>query len=255
MQDHRSGGMARKPRGRPMLAAASVAAVVAAAVMTSGPASASSHREAPAITGSPRLDTTDVYAFLSPDKPGTATLLANWLPFEEPAGGPNFYTFQDGANYDIDVDTNGDALPDVIYRWVFHTTVKNNGTFLYNTGPVTSLTDKDLNVVQTYTLSRYYKGSWSTIDKNRIAAPSDVGKASMPNYASLRSAAVYHDRYHSYFAGQADDPFFLDLRVFDLLYGANLKEVGNDTLAGFNVNTTAIQVPVSEMTCPPANSR
>jgi hypothetical protein len=235
-------------RARTALAATSVAAILGAALATSGPAAASSHREAPAIGGSPRLDTTDVYAFLSPDKAGSVTLLANWLPFSEPAGGPNFYTFADGASYDIDIDTNGNAKPDIIYRWEFKTTVKNKGTFLYNTGPVTSLTDADLNIVQTYTLKRYYDGAWSTIAKNLVAAPSNVGKASMPDYGSLRNAATYSvSGGRDVFAGQADDPFFLDLRVFNLLYGGDLSEVGNDTLAGYNVNTTAIRVPVSEL--------
>lgn len=234
-------------RTRAVLAATAATAVLGGAFATSGPAAASSHREAPSIAGSPRLDTTDVYAFLSPDKAGTVTLAANWLPFSEPAGGPNFYTFADGAAYDIAIDTNGNAKPDIIYRWQFRTTVKNKGTFLYNTGPVTSLTDPDLNVVQTYDLKKYANGRWSTLAKNRIAAPSNVGKASMPKYADLRKQATYKVGDRDVFAGQADDPFFLDLRVFDLLYGGDLSEVGNDTLAGYNVNTVAIRVPVSEL--------
>jgi hypothetical protein len=232
---------------RAALAATSVAAVLGATLATTDPAAASSHREAPAIAGSPRLDTTDVYAFLSPDKAGTVTLLANWLPFSEPAGGPNFFTFADGASYDIDIDTNGNAKPDVIYRWEFKTRTKNKGTFLYNTGPVTSLDDRDLNVAQTYTLKKYANGRWTTLARNLVSAPSNVGKASMPDYASLRKAATYKVGDRDVFAGQADDPFFLDLRVFNLLYGGDLSEVGNDTLAGYNVNTVGIRVPVAEL--------
>jgi hypothetical protein len=223
-------------------------ALGATSFLGAGSASASSHREAPAIAGTPRLDTTDVYAFNSPDKQGTVTLLANWLPFSEPAGGPNFYTFEDGAWYDIAVDTNGDSKPNVVYRWVFKTQTKNPGTFLYNTGPVTSLTDPDLNVVQTYDLQVFKNNKWYTLKKNLIAAPSNVGRASMPDYPTLRRQATYDvGGGIDTFAGQADDPFFLDLRVFDLLYGGDLSEVGNDTLRGYNVNTTAIRVPASEL--------
>jgi hypothetical protein len=240
-------GTGRRRRGRALLAATGAVAVLGTAVSTGGPAIASSHREAPAIAGSPRLDTTDVYAFLSPDKAGTVTLAANWLPFSEPAGGPNFSTFEDGAAYDIALDTNGNATPDVVYRWEFRTRTKNPGTFLYNTGPVTSLDDADLNVVQTYTLKKYSGGAWRTLAKNLVAAPSNVGTASMPDYAKLRKAATYRVGDRDVFAGQADDPFFLDLRVFNLLYGGDLSEVGNDTLAGYNVNSVAIRVPVAEL--------
>jgi Domain of unknown function (DUF4331) len=236
-------------RRRRLAAAGALAmsGLFAAGTLAAGPAAASSHREAPGVAGTPQLDTTDVYAFLSPDKAGTVTLLANWLPFSEPAGGPNFYTFDDDAWYDIAVDTDGNAKPDVVYRWDFSTKVKNGNTFLYNTGPVRSLTDANLNVVQTYDLKEYRNGSWRTLKSNAIAAPSNVGSASMPDYAALRKQATYKVGTKDVFAGQADDPFFLDLRVFNLLYGGNLSEVGNDTLAGYNVNTTGIRVPVAEL--------
>jgi hypothetical protein len=241
-----------RPGRRRVLARASVAAAAAALLAGAagtGSATASSHREAPGIAGTPRLDATDVYAFLSPDKKGTVTLLANFMPFSEPAGGPNFYTFEDGAAYDIAVDTNGNAQPDVVYRWTFKTKVKDGNQFLYNTGPVNSIKDKTLNVVQTYNLQVYEKGKWKTLAKDVIAAPSNVGKASMPDYAKLRKEATksIKDRNIDVFAGQADDSFFLDLRVFNLLYGGDLSEVGNDTLRGYNVNTTAIRVPVKDL--------
>jgi hypothetical protein len=237
-----------RTRHRSMLTSALILGALGSTFLGAGGASASSHREAPAIAGTPRLDTTDVYAFNSPDKRGTVTLLANWLPFSEPAGGPNFYTFEDGAWYDIAVDTNGDAKPNIVYRWVFKTRTKNPNTFLYNTGPVTSLTDPDLNVVQTYDLQVFKNNKWSTLKRNLIAAPSHAGRASMPDYPTLRRQATYNvGGGIDTFAGQADDPFFLDLRVFDLLYGGDLSEVGNDTLRGYNVNTTAIRVPASEL--------
>ncbi|MGR6969475.1 DUF4331 domain-containing protein [Streptomyces cynarae] len=216
-----------------------------------GAASASSHREAPLISGQPQYDNTDLYAFVSPDKPDTTTIIANFVPFEEPAGGPNFYTFAEDAQYDLHVDNNGDAQSDLIFRYTFKTHVKNKNTFLYNTGPVDSLKDPDLNVTQTYDIDLIKLHKQKLMAKTRIAdnvpvAPSNVGKASMPDYGKLRDEAVYKlAGGATTFAGQADDPFFADLRVFDLLYGGNLSEVGNDTLKGYNVNSLALQVPNS----------
>src|SRR3981081_4803347 len=99
----------------------------------------SSHREAPEISKDPVADSTDLYAFVSPDKPETVTLITNYIPLEGPAGGPNFYEFGDDVRYDIHVDNDGDAGPDVTYRFQFTTRVRNPDTFLYNTGPIASL--------------------------------------------------------------------------------------------------------------------
>ncbi|MFE2064659.1 DUF4331 domain-containing protein [Streptomyces sp. NPDC059467] len=222
---------------------------VGVAALEPGAASASSHREAPLISGTPQYDNTDLYAFVSPDKPDTTTIVSDVIPFEEPAGGPNFYQFADDAQYDIHIDNNGDALDDLIFRYTFKTQIKNKKSFLYNTGVVNNLTDPDLNVTQSYNLDLIKLKKGKEQYKTRIAsdvpaAPSDVGKASMPDYAKLRSQAIYKTAGGAVtFAGQADDPFFADLRVFDLLYGGNLSEVGNDTLKGYNVNTMALQVP------------
>jgi len=114
---------------------------------------ASSHREAPLISQDPVADNTDTYAFVSPDKPDTVTLVANWIPLELPAGGPNFAKFGDDVLYKINIDNNGDAVPDIVYEWRFKTTVADPNTFLYNTGPVMSINDSTLNVKQTYTLT------------------------------------------------------------------------------------------------------
>ncbi|MFJ6726689.1 MULTISPECIES: DUF4331 domain-containing protein [unclassified Streptomyces] len=230
------------------LAAGGLAAAGAAA-LEPGEAAASSHREAPLISGTPQYDNTDVYAFVSPDRPDTTTIVANWIPFEEPAGGPNFFPFAEDAQYDIHVDNNGDAQGELLFRYTFKTHVKNKKTFLYNTGAVESLDDPDLNITQTYDLELVKLKNQKVLHRTKLAddvpvAPSDVGKASMPDYAKLRSQAVYKlSNGARTFAGQADDPFFLDLRVFDLLYGGNLSEVGNDTLKGYNVNSIALQVP------------
>jgi hypothetical protein len=220
------------------------------AALGPGGAIASSHREAPLIAADPAVDNTDVYAFVSPDRPGFVTLVANFIPFEEPNGGPNFYPFATDAVYKINIDNNGDAKPDSVFRWRFHNADKRGGsTFLYNNGPVTSISDPNLLFRQTYTLqASFHGGPLLTRASNVPVAPSRVGPASMPDYGKLRGQAVRHlPGGWNIFAGQADDPFFLDLRVFDLLYGGNLKETGQDTLAGYNVNTIAIQVPFKDV--------
>ncbi|GAA2099513.1 DUF4331 domain-containing protein [Streptomyces albiaxialis] len=228
------------------------------AALGPAPASASSHREAPLISGQPEYDNTDTYAFTSPDKPGTTTLLANWWPFAEPAGGPNFYKFANDARHDIHVDNTGDGQSELIYRWTFKESYRSGDTFLYNTDAVTSLDDPDLNYRQTYDLRllRFKDGKQTSSEllaDDAPVAPSNVGKASMPKYDDLRAQAVRKlgKGGGTGFAGQADDPFFLDLRVFDLLYGGDLSEVGNDTLKGYNVNTLGVQVPTEELTAGP----
>ncbi|HET6855922.1 MAG TPA: DUF4331 domain-containing protein [Streptomyces sp.] len=237
------------------LVAASLATGTAA--LGPAPAAASSHREAPLISGQPEYDNTDVYAFTSPDKPDTTTLVANWWPFSEPAGGPNFYKFPEDSRYQIHVDNDGDGQSELIYRWTFKSSYRSGDTFLYNTGPVTSLDDPDLNFRQTYDLQllRFDKGKQTGTEllaDDAPIAPSHVGKASMPRYADLRSQAVRKaGGGTTAFAGQADDPFFLDLRAFDLLYGGDLSEVGRDTLAGYNVNTVALQIPTKTLTAGP----
>ncbi len=241
------------PAKRLIAVAAVGVSVVGVAALAPVQSSASSHREAPLISDTPKLDNTDLYAFVSPDNTNTVTLIANWQPFEEPNGGPNFYPFATSTAHDINIDNDGDGKVDITYRWTFTTTRQNTKTFLYNTGPVTSISDSNLNVRQTYMLQRITKSGTKTITKTLLSkarvAPSFVGKASMPQYKPLAMAAVtaYDGGKARSFAGQADDPFFADLRVFDLLYGANLTEVGHDTLKGYNVNTIALQVPKSDL--------
>ena len=238
----------KRIRTRALAAAASLAVVAGLFALAPLTGVASSHREAPLVSADPQIDTTDVWAFVSQDRPDTVTLIASWIPFEEPAGGPNFYAWGDGVRYDLNIDNDHDAKPDLTYRWVFANHYRNPNTFLYNTGPVTSLNDPDLNFYQTYDLLRVNRdtGKQKTLVNDAISAPSNVGDASMPNYNSnLFNAATeeFGSAPSKTWAGQSDDAFFLDLRVFDLLYGANLTEVGDDTLAGFNVNTLALQVP------------
>jgi hypothetical protein len=215
------------------------------------PGRASSHREAPLISSDPQADHTDVYAFVSPDAPDTVTLIASFIPFEDPAGGPNFYRFGDSVLYEIKIDNNGDGVEDITYQLRFTTQIANPNTFLYNTGPIKSLDDANRNLSQTYTLTRLDKGATTMTAGPMRTMYDNVGPASAPNYGG-NGSGIYEFRQQDgttgrVFAGQTDDPFFLDLRVFDLLYGANLSEAGTDSLAGFNVHSIAIQVPKSSL--------
>ncbi len=242
------------------LGVALVAIVAGTAIATSGLATgeASSHREAPLISEDPVADNTDTYAFVSPDNPETVTLVANWIPFELPPGGPNFNKFGDDVLYKINVDNDGDATADVVYQWRFKTTVENPDTFLYNTGPVESLDDENLNVRQTYTLTEVRDGQRTDLVTNAPVAPANIGPRSTPNYDQLANAAVVQlEGGGQSFAGPRDDPFFVDLgSVFDLLGNRPLNEAhvaplpnapGQDDLAGFNVHSVVLQVPTDSL--------
>ena len=218
-------------------------------------AGASSHREAPLITEDPVADNTDTYAYVAPDAPDAVTIVANWIPLEEPAGGPNFHKFGDDVLYEINIDNNGDAVDNVVYQFRFHTTVKNPNTFLYNTGPVTSLDDPDLNVVQTYSVTEVRNGVKRVLGSDIQVAPANVGQRSTPNYEqNLGEKAVRTiEGGIKVFAGPRDDPFFVDLgSAFDLLGLRPLNEAhaiprpaakGRDNVQGYNVHSIVLQVP------------
>jgi uncharacterized protein DUF4331 len=216
------------------------------------PGQASSHREAPLVSGDPQADTTDVYAFVSPDAPDTVTLISSWIPFENPQGGPNFYRFGDSVLYELKIDNNADGVEDISYQFRFTSQVRNPNTFLYNTGPITTgLDDPNRNIYQTYTVSRVENGRTVFTSGPMYTMYDNVGPASAPSYGG-RGSGIYAFQQADggsglVFAGQTDDPFFLDLRVFDLLYGANLSETGVDSLAGFNVHSIALRVPKTSL--------
>lgn len=221
----------------------------------------SSHREAPAISKDPVADNTDTYAFVSTDRTSTVTLIANYIPLEPPAGGPNFYEFADDVRYAIYVDNDGDALPDVTYEFRFHTAVRNPNTFLYNTGPITSLTSPNWNRVQTYDLIRIVgHGKPEVLASGLTSPPVNIGPRSTPNYAALAGAAVHSigDSGIKVFAGQRREGFFVDLgSIFDL---GDLRPFQNlhlipspaapgvDATKEVNVHTIAIQVPKNQLT-------
>jgi len=240
------------------------AATAAAAFLgAAGPstAGASSHREAPLIADDPSADNTDVYAFVSPDKPDTVTIIANYIPFEDPAGGPNYYRFDPSVLYELHVDNNGDARDDVTYQFRFKTTVGNPDTFLYNTGPVTSPTDPDLNVKQTFTVTRVARGSRTVMVSDRPVPPANIGPRSNPTYDAVQGVVDLAGG-RKVFAGPRDDPFFVDLgSIFDLLglrpfNMAHLiplaTEAGQDGVLNYNTHTIAIQVPKTDLLRSPA---
>lgn len=213
------------------------------------PGQASSHREAPLLAQDPMADNTDVYAFVSPDAPDTVTLIANFIPFQKPDGGPNFYSFDPNVVYEIHIDNNGDAVEDVTYQWRFTTEVRNPATFLYNTGQVTSLDDPDLNVRQFYRLTRIdgprRTGAVTELSGRLPVPPPNIGPRSTPNYGGIGGAVQSLANNTKVFAGQRDEGFYVDLGIFDLL-GVGSGEVVDST-AGFNVSTLAIQVPKSAL--------
>jgi len=229
-------------------------ALAVAAFAGLGPAAstASSHREAPLVSGDPAIDATDLYAFVPEGAPNKVALVGSWIPFEEPAGGPNFYLWAERTNYDINIDNDGDAFADVVYRWRFETHYRNPDSFIYNNGQVTSLDDENLLIYQTYDLTRIKNGHTTMLLNNAPVVPSNVGAASMPDYnGDLFDAGVMSaGNGRTSWVGQSDDPFFLDLRVFDLLYGGDFGEAGDDTLDGFNVNTMVLQVPQAQLRGP-----
>jgi len=239
-----------------------LAAMLAPLTMRTPQVAASSHREAPLISQDPLADNTDVYAFVSPDRPDTATIIANYIPLEEPASGPGFFNFDPNALYSIYVDNTGDGQPDVTFDFQFKTTIANPNTFLTHLGTagpgggdavISSLKDPDFNVKQTYTVTMTRKSS-ETLASDLIVPPYNIGPGATPNYASLAANAVYSlPGGIQVFAGPRDDPFFVDLgAVFDRLelrpLGLFGDPRGRDSLAGFNVHSICLQVPLSMLT-------
>lgn len=223
----------------------------------------SSHREAPEIAKDPVADSTDVYAFVSPDSPDTVTLIANYVPLQSPAGGPNFYEFGNEVQYDIHIDNNGDGKADVTYRFEFTTKITNKNTFLYNTGPITSLSSANWNRKQFYSVSKIdVHGKETVLAKNLACPPCNVGPLSTPNYSSLAASAV-HSIYGGIrvFAGQRAEGFYVDLgSIFDLgnlrplqtanVFGATVfthPALGVNATDHVNVHSIAIQVPTADV--------
>ena len=228
----------------------------------------SSHREAPAISQDPVADNADTYAFVSPDDPTTVTIITNYVPLGGPAGGPNFFEFGDDVLYSIYIDNDGDALPEIEYQFRFQTTLQNPDTFLYNTGPIGSLTDPNWNKRQLYSVAVIHssgrdsdddRGPGRILGTNLACPPCNIGIRSTPDYDALAAAAVHSlPGGVAVFAGQRNDPFFVDLgSVFDLAALRPFQNLhliptgaapGVDPLSKLNIHTIAIKVPINLLT-------
>ena len=243
-------------RALPILSAALATTAAAALAVTTG--FGSSHREAPAISLDPSADNTDVYAFTAKDAPGALTIVSDWIPQEDPAGGPNFFRFDDAAKYYVKVDNTGDGKADVAYRFDFRTSTRNPNSFLYAAPGVSSINDPKLNVVQRYTLTRERLRNGREVSRRVLArnvpvAPNNVGPKTFPNYDAVAAQAVRSlPGGGKVFAGQVDDPFFVDLgATFDginLRNGTGASGGGKDDLAGLNTHAVVLQVPEAEVT-------
>ncbi len=227
-----------------------------------GAAVASSHREAPGIAKDPTADITDLYAFVSPDKPDTATIIGNWIPFQEPGGGPNFYPFDDTAHYFMRVDNNGDGVEDVEFVFEFETTYTKPDSFLYSGyGPIEDQSDPQgapfapANVQQTFSVTM----NGTELASGLYVPPDNIGPRTTPEYKGYAEDGIHElDNGVTVFAGQRDDSFFADVAsIFDLgglrpFNQAHLiplpTQMGVDSLSAFNVKSIAVQVPINMLT-------
>ena len=231
-----------------------------------GPAGASSHREAPGISKYPLWDNTDVYAFRDPIVTDQLTIISNWIPLEDPSGFPNFFHFDEGAWYQIHIDNDGDGVEDITYRFVFKENVVNGNSFLNFLGPVTSLSDPNINIFYTYTVDKIIgpagnnvaPANITRIGSGLLEIPNNAGPFTFPNGYSTGSgliAGVYNvDGSTKVFAGPRSDQFFVDLGwLGDLLNFRpgvlpGNKSGGVNGVAGFNTHTIGMQIPLAQVT-------
>jgi hypothetical protein len=240
---------------RPQLNFRRLCIVLMSIVAVSHSAFASSHREAPLIANDPQADNTDLYAFRSPDDPSTITIIANYIPFQLPEGGPNYYTFGTNVRYEIHIKNKTTSTgDDITYRFTFQESNQDNTTFF-------NIRLGQQNLKTTYTCEKSIDGgtTFTTILSNGIVPPPNIGPRSINSSPVGLGAASYDDLIQNaiatsntgerLFCGPVDDPFFVDLAgAFDV---GNFRPDGNtvnapkDGLARFNVSTIAIKVPIA----------
>ena len=219
----------------------------------------SSHKEAPGIVNDAAADNTDVYAFVSPDDPSTVTLIANFVPLEDPDGGPNFFEFGDDVLYQIHVSNSGAARADITFEFRFRTEVRNENTFLYNTGPITSLNSPNWNRRQFYSVARVDKNGSHCWVSDAPCPPCNIGPGSTPNYPPLAAAAVTRTPHGGkVFAGQRAEGFYVDLgAIFDLgdlrpfqslnVFNKMPHAPGINSTKQKNIHSIVLQVPKSQL--------
>ena len=220
---------------------------------------AASHREAPLISLDPTADISDFFMFRSYEagKDDKIVLIMDVIPGEEPSSGPNYWNFDPSVLYAFNIDNNGDGKAnDVRFEFEFKNEIrgvnKDLGLFLSYVAlpPITSLNgagSEGLGLRQTYTVTMVKGNTRTVLGKGLFAVPSNVGPRTMPDYEALAAQGIYNVKNGArVFAGQRDDPFYIDLgAVFDTL---NLRDPGTDMLSGFNVHTIALEVPASLLT-------
>jgi hypothetical protein len=223
------------------------------------PVLASSHSEAPLIARDRFADNTDTYAFRSiePGREGFVTLIANYIPFQQPSGGPHFFRFDDTVRYEMKIDNTGDGVEDIVYQVEFFTQIKNGDTVLGQGAVnkdvvITSLKDEDYNEPQTFWVRRIEGKKSNLLATGLITPPANIGPKVTPNYEENLGRKGVHELKGGgrVFAGQRDEGFYIDVGgVFD---GLNLKSVGfnggYDYTKGFNVSTIAFEVPIKDVT-------
>jgi hypothetical protein len=214
-------------------------------------ASASSHREAPLISMDPQADNTDLYVFRSPCDTNKIVIIANYVPFEHPAGGPNWYTFGQNVRYEIHIkNKTTTAGDDIVYRFTFNVVNEDTTTFF-------NIRLGRQNQKTTYTCERSIDGgaTFATIQNNGVVPPANIGPRSINSAVGLGHTAGYDDLMagavasattgEKIFCGPVDDPFFVDLGgAFDV---GGFRNTGRDGLAKFNCHTIALEIPISTL--------
>jgi hypothetical protein len=225
----------------------------------------SSHREAPEISKDPVADSTDVYAFVSPDHADSVTLIANYIPLEGPDGGPNFYAFGDDVLYQIHIDNDADGVAEISYQFRFRDELQIPNTFLYNVGPIESLDSNNWNRRQFYSVTRvdHVRHRATVLGEHLASPPCNIGPLSTPNFGTLAAQAVHElPDGHVVYAGQRAEGFYVDLgSIFDLgglrpfadlhaTFGLPAVQTsdGVNATKALNVHTIAIQVPKTALT-------
>lgn len=208
---------------------------------------ASSHREAPLIAYDPQADNTDLYAFKNPNDSSKIIIIANYIPFEAPQGGPNWYTFGSNIRYEIHIKNRTTTIgDDITYRFTFKTINEDSTTFF-------NIRLGKQNQRNTYTLEKIIgTGAPVAIVTNGKVPPPNIGPRSIEgaaglgaaNYDSLMKAAIMKATSgERVFAGPIDDPFFVDLGgAFDL---GGFRQPGRDGLAKFNCHSLVLEVPIT----------
>lgn len=258
----------RKSFPRKIVSAITFTLIAVSLLVTSvqRPTLASSHREAPLIVADPLIDNTDTYAFRSYEagREGFVTIIANYIPFEVPSGGPHYYKFDDTALYEIKIDNTGDGVADITYQFRFTNKIVNPDIVLGAASPnealtgkggveplITSLSDPDYNEVQTYSVTRISHAGTHLLADSLMSPPNNVGVRSTPNYEVLAQHAINHlPDGGRVFAGQRDEGFYIDVgSIFDTLNLRSITDKGGvDYTAGFNVHSIAIELPIKELT-------